>query len=251
MTILRLESVTKEFGGITAVGNLSLSVEEGNILGLIGPNGAGKTSIINLITGFYKPTRGKVIYKGEDITAMPIYQMGRLGISRTFQNIRLFKRMTALENVLIGNKEDNIHPLRSSLSFFQNKKTTRKIEQAAAILEELGLGEHLYAKAGGLSYGNQRRLEIARCMATEPQLLLLDEPAAGMNEEETAELIEDIGKIRKKIKGIILVEHDLAVIRQLADFAIAVDYGNKIAEGSPSEVLSHPAVVEAYLGGSE
>jgi branched-chain amino acid transport system ATP-binding protein len=251
MAILQLESVTKEFGGITAVSNLSLSVKEGNILGLIGPNGAGKTSIINLITGFYKPTRGKVIYNEEDITAMPIYQMGRLGISRTFQNIRLFKRMTVLENVLIGDKENNIHPLRSVLSFFHNKKTTRKIEQAAAILEELGLRNYLYAKAGELSYGNQRRLEIARCMATEPQLLLLDEPAAGMNEEETAELIEDIKKIRKKIKGIILVEHDLTVIRQLADSAIAVDYGNKIAEGSPSEVLSHPAVVEAYLGGSE
>jgi branched-chain amino acid transport system ATP-binding protein len=251
MVILQLDSVTKEFGGLTAVGNFSLSVEEGSVLGLIGPNGAGKTTIINLITGFYKPTRGRVIYNGQDITATPIYQMGRLGLARTFQNIRLFKRMTALENVLIGDKEYSISPLRSVLSFFQSKKTAAKIEQAADILQELGLGDHLYAKAGELSYGNQRRLEIARCMATEPSLLLLDEPAAGMNEEETAELIEDIGKIRKKIKGIILVEHDLTVIRQLANTAIALDYGNKIAEGSPSEVLSNPVVVEAYLGGAE
>lgn len=250
MAILQLASVTKEFGGITAVSELSLSVEEGDILGLIGPNGAGKTTIINIITGFYQPTRGKVIFNGQEVTNTPIYQMGRLGVSRTFQNIRLFKRMTALENVLIGDKEDNIHPLRSVLSFFQIEKKKRKMEKAVTILEQLGLGHLISEKAGELSYGNQRRLEIARCMATEPKLLLLDEPAAGMNEEETEDLIGIIRKISSQVKGIILVEHDLTVIRKLATTVVAVDYGKKIAEGSPTEVLSNPAVVEAYLGGT-
>ena len=251
MTILQLKSITKDFGGLRAVSDLSLSVEEGKILGLIGPNGAGKTTIINLITGFYQPTTGEVIFNGKNITSMPIYKMGRLGISRTYQNIRLFKRMTVLENVLIGEKESSGKPLRSIFSFFQKENMKKRIDKAVAILEEMGLGNHLSEKGGELSYGDQRRLEIARCMATEPQLLLLDEPAAGMNEEETAELIEDIRKISKKVKGIILVEHDLTVIRKLSDSLIAVDYGKKIAEGTPAEVLSHPTVVEAYMGGTE
>jgi branched-chain amino acid transport system ATP-binding protein len=251
MAVLQLKSITKDFGGLKAVSELSFSVEENSILGLIGPNGAGKTSIINLITGFYQPTSGQVVFNGEDITGIPIYQRGRLGISRTFQNIRLFKKMTALENVLIGEKEDNVRPLRAVISFLQKEKTRRKLEKAASILESMGLGKHLMDRAGSLSYGDQRRLEIARCLATEPQLLLLDEPAAGMNEEETAELIEDIRKISRQVKGIILVEHDLTVIRQLSTSVIAVDYGKKIVEGSPAEVLSHPTVVEAYMGGTE
>lgn len=250
MTILELKSVTKAFGGLMAVTDFSLSVEEGKILGLIGPNGAGKTTIINLITGFYQPTSGIVLLGGKDITMLPIHEMGRLGISRTYQNIRLFKRMTVLENVMIAEKESILKPLRSIFSSFQKEKVKRKIEKAAAILDEMGLGQHISDKAGELSYGDQRRLEIARCMATNPQLLLLDEPAAGMNEEETAELIKDIRLISKKVTGILLVEHDLTVIRQLSDSVIAVDYGKKIAEGTPTEVLTHPTVVEAYLGGT-
>ena len=248
MSILELQSVTKSFGGITAVDRLSLKMDDGRVLGIIGPNGAGKTSIINLVTGFYQPTTGKILFKGMDITSMSVYQRSRLGIARTFQNIRLLKRMTVLENVLIGDKVDNIYPLRSVSSFFHRKQANRKTEKAISILENLGLKDFLTKKAGDLAYGNQRKLEIARSMANEPELLLLDEPAAGMNEEETTALIEDIRRIRSQLKGIIIVEHDLTFIKVLSDILLAVDYGKKITEGIPEVVLTHPDVVSAYLG---
>lgn len=250
MTILELKSVTKAFGGLIALADFFLTVEEGEILGLIGPNGAGKTTIINLITGFYQPTSGEILLDGKDISLVPVHEKARLGISRTYQNIRLFKRMTVLENVVIAERESILKPVRSILSPFNKEKVKSKTEKAVALLDGLGLGQHLSKKAGELSYGDQRRLEIARCMATNPKLLLLDEPAAGMNEEETAELISDIRLISKQVKGIILVEHDLTVIRELSDRVIALDYGKKIAEGTPTEVLSHPTVVEAYMGGT-
>ena len=250
MAVLELRELNKSFGGITAVENLSFQVDENQILGLIGPNGAGKTTVINLITGFYQPTSGSIFFEGQDITFSSIYQAGRIGIARTFQNIRLFKRMTVLENVLMGDKEYNLRPFFSVFDFLKGGKTKRKIERAYAILEELGLQDHAMKRAGELSYGDQRRLEIARSIATDPKLLLLDEPAAGMNEEETQLLIEDIGRIKNRFKAIIVVEHDLSVIRQLSHKVVAIDYGKKITEGAPEEVLSHPSVVEAYLGGS-
>lgn len=251
MPILELQSVTKNFGGLTAVNKLSLKMDKGKILGIIGPNGSGKTTIINLVTGFYRTTTGNILFNGKDITSLSVHQRGRLGISRTFQNIRLFKRMTALENVLMGHKEDNIHLFRSIGSLFRVKKTSAKIENALNILEELGLTDFVTKQAGELAYGNQRKLEIARSLANEPELLLLDEPAAGMNEEETADLMEDIQKIKGRLKGIIVVEHDLNFIKTLSNTLFAVDYGKKIVEGEPKVVLNHPDVVSAYLGVAE
>jgi ABC-type branched-subunit amino acid transport system ATPase component len=250
MSVLELRDINKSFGGIKAVERLSFQVDEGQIMGLIGPNGAGKTTIINLITGFYRPTSGTILFEGKDITFSSIYNAGRIGIARTFQNIRLFKRMTVLENVLIGDKEHNLRPFSSVFDFLKWGKNKQKIERAYAILEEMGLGQHAMKKAGELSYGDQRRLEISRSIATDPKMLLLDEPAAGMNEEETRLLIEDIQRIKGRFKGIIVVEHDLSVIRQLSQKVVAIDYGKKIVEGTPEEVLTHPSVVEAYLGGS-
>lgn len=243
--LLQVQSLTKAFGGLRALDGIDINVFPGEIVGLVGPNGAGKTALINTITGFYRATSGAIHFKGTDITALPLQQIGRIGISRTFQNIRLFKRMTVLENAMTAYKPFVAHPLRSLVSFAGQRRAK---EQAMQWLTLLQLANKPNQLASSLSYGDARRLEIARALVGTPDLLLLDEPAAGMNDAETSRLAEDILAVRKHVQAILLIEHDMTLIRHLSDRLIAMDYGRKIAEGKPSEVLSHPEVLKAYLG---
>ncbi len=246
--VLAVRALCKHFGGVKALDGIDLHVAPGELLGVIGPNGAGKTALINTITGFYRATSGCVELQGQEVSHLPMHQIGRLGIGRTFQNIRLFKRMTVLENVLVSFKKFSASPL---LSFFRNGTSKADIASAMNWLEQLQLAEHADDLAGSLAYGDARRLEIARALAGNPRLLLLDEPAAGMNEAETEQLTRDIRKIRLHVSSILLIEHDMGLIRALSDRVVAMDYGRKIAEGTAREVLEHPEVLRAYLGSDE
>ncbi|MES2911795.1 MAG: ABC transporter ATP-binding protein [Pseudomonadota bacterium] len=240
--LLIANGLSKSFGGLKALSDVSLTVERGEILGIVGPNGAGKSVLINLITKFYAPTSGTLQFAGEDATKLSRLQMSRTGVARTFQNIRLFKRMTVLENVLVADPETTASPFRSAV--FRKSR----LDRAIALLDLMRLTDLADQVAGSLPYGAARRLEIARALATGPRLLLLDEPAAGMNEEETAALVEDIGKARQRVEGILLVEHDMSLIRALSTRLVALIAGMKVAEGSVDAVLSDPQVIEAYLG---
>ncbi len=246
--VLRVESLCKYFGGVRALDGLDLHVSHGEVLGVVGPNGAGKTALINNVTGFYRATSGHIALNGEEITSFPMHRIGRLGVGRTFQNIRLFKRMSVLENVLVAQKGNATHLLRS---LFRSGSNKAEQQDAMNLLELLQLSGKANNLASSLSYGDARRLEIARALAGRPRLLLLDEPAAGMNESETEQLITDIQQIRQQVDAILLVEHDMNLIRKLSDRLVAMDYGKKIAEGTPGEVLSHPEVLKAYLGSDE
>jgi branched-chain amino acid transport system ATP-binding protein len=243
--VLNVSALCKYFGGVRALDGLDLQVRRGEILGIVGPNGAGKTALINTITGFYRATSGRIELNGAEITSLPMHRIGRLGVGRTFQNIRLFKRMSVLENVLVAHKENATHLFRS---VFRSGSNRAEQEQAMHWLELLQLAAKANQPAASLSYGDARRLEIARALAGKPRLLLLDEPAAGMNESETRQLIEDIQVLKHQVDAILLVEHDMDLIRKLSDRLVAMDYGKKIAEGTPAEVLSHPEVLKAYLG---
>jgi len=245
--VLQVRGLKKHFGGVHALDGIDLDVMRGEILGVIGPNGAGKTALINTITGFYRATEGSISLGGVDITHLPMNRIGRLGVGRTFQNIRLFKRMTVLENVMVA-ADDRHHS-----AWRQWFKPSSRQGQAQALrwLDLLHLSDKANQSAAALAYGDARRLEIARALAGQPQVLLLDEPAAGMNEVETAQLSQDILSIRAHVKAIVLIEHDMGLIRALSDRIIALDYGRKIAQGSADEVLSHPEVMRAYLGTAE
>ena len=244
---LEVRNLRKQFGGLRAIEDLSLDVCEGELVGLIGPNGAGKTALINMVTGFYRATEGAILFLGTDITSAAMHEIGRLGIGRTFQNIRLFRRMTVLENVLVAHKPFATHPLRALFGNVSGRSRAA-LDEAMGLLDMLQMSDRANDLASSLSYGDARRLEIARAMAVHPKLLLLDEPAAGMNESETRQLVEDIRLIRNHVTSILLIEHDMDLIRKLSDRVIAMDYGRKIAEGSSSEVLRHPDVLKAYLG---
>lgn len=235
--MLSLQGVTKQFGGLAAINNVDLKVEKDLIFGIIGPNGAGKTTLFNLITGLVQPTEGVISFQGYDITDFPSYKINRMGIARTFQNIRLFPGMTVLENILAGQ-------LRRRLNLTDRRPLCKPEE----LLELLGLTAYRHAFAGELPYGHQRRLEIARALATGPELLLLDEPAAGMNETETAGLIGDIRAIKERGCTVIVIEHDMSLVMSLSDRVAVLNFGEKIAEGSAGEIRENPAVVEAYLG---
>ncbi|SMC18963.1 amino acid/amide ABC transporter ATP-binding protein 1, HAAT family [Desulfacinum hydrothermale DSM 13146] len=247
----RLESLVMQFGGLTAVKDFSLSIEPGELVGLIGPNGAGKTTVFNMITGFLTPTSGRVLWQGEDITGLSVHQITARGIARTFQNIRLFSDMTVLENVMVSFH----HKVRSRfwkamLGLPSHGKEERRIRQESyRFLQELNLGHLADEKAGNLAYGQQRRLEIARALATYPKLLLLDEPAAGMNPQETMELADLVLEIRQKhALTIFLIEHDMKFVMGLCERIKVLDYGISIAEGTPEEIQSNPDVIKAYLG---
>ena len=231
--MISLVDVTKNFGGLSAVSEFGFRIDEGGIFALIGPNGAGKTTIFNLITGIYKPTDGKIYFQERDITGYKPYQINRLGIARTFQNIRLFPEMTAAENIRVGQRE--------------GKRTLAA--EAEELIEFLGLGEWKSVAAREIPYGHQRRLEIARALATRPKLLLLDEPSCGMNEEETKSLMRDIAGIKERGCTILMVEHDMSVVMGLSDRIVVLNFGRKIAEGTPAEIRANPLVQEAYLGG--
>jgi branched-chain amino acid transport system ATP-binding protein len=242
--VLAGAGLSVNFGGVQALADLDFALHRGEVLGIIGPNGAGKSVLVNLITKFYQPTAGSLWLDGKDITNFSARQIGRAGIARTFQNIRLFRRMTVLENILAAQPQSTTKPFRSIL----HARDPKDIEEASRLLSLLGLADKANQSAAALSYGDARRLEIARALATRPKVILLDEPAAGMNEAETAALVRDIQTMLPQVEGVLLIEHDMALMRTLASRLVALSAGRKLCEGPVSAVLDHPEVRSAYLG---
>ncbi len=252
--MLTLKNVTKKFGGLTAVGGVDFTIKKGEIFGLIGPNGAGKTTIFNLITGIYGLTEGDVLFEGKSITGLKPFQIANTGITRTFQNIRLFKNLTTYENVLIACHKSASYGLLDSVFRTKKFKNEERLlaKKAGELMELMGLTQNKNMLASNLPYGLQRRLEIARALALNPKLILLDEPAAGMNPEETLRLMELIREIRDKLDVTVLViEHHMDLIMGVCDKIFVLNFGLPLAEGSPKEIQDDKNVIEAYLGKEE
>jgi branched-chain amino acid transport system ATP-binding protein len=251
--VLEIDSLTLKFGGLTALDDVSFHIDEGEILGLIGPNGAGKTTCFNAVTGVYRPTSGDVRFKGQSLADMKKHQITKLGVARTFQNIRLFRAMTALENVLVG--ADAQHRTGIVSAAFRLPRHRMEEQQghdrAMELLRFMGIHRKADELAANLSYGDQRRLEIARAMATNPQLICLDEPAAGFNPAEKVKLMELIKKVRDQGYTVLLIEHDMRLVMGVTDRIVVLEFGRKIAEGTPDEIRDNPAVIAAYLGVEE
>jgi branched-chain amino acid transport system ATP-binding protein len=250
MAILELKGLSKLFGRNTAVSNLDMEVAQGQIRGLIGPNGSGKTTVFNLITGFLRPSRGKIVWQGRDITNLPTYRITKLGLVRTFQLTALFKEITVLDNVIMS---CHIHTgINLWQQFWRNRKTRRKekaVEQRAmTLLERMGIADMANERAADLPHGHAAALGIANALATEPKIVLLDEPVGGMNPTETAATMERIKAVRDQGITILLVEHDMNAVMSTCDVITCINFGHKIAEGAPQNVCRHPEVVKAYLG---
>lgn len=249
--LLHVSNVIMRFGGVTAVNELEIAIPKDSIVGIIGPNGAGKTTAFNVISGFYTPQSGKVFFKGQNITGLPPHKICAAGMARTFQNIRLSHNLNSLENIMVGCHVRRKYPwwmAPLALPMFEREEQ-RIRDTAYALLERLNLTQYTYEKASSLPYGAQRRLEIARALATQPQFLLLDEPAAGMNPQESTDLMHFIGRIRDEFDlTILLIEHDMKVVMGVCQYIWVMEYGALIAEGEPAAIRSNPDVIKAYLG---
>lgn len=250
MHIIEFKGLTKYFGGLAALEEVSFRIKENTIFSIIGPNGAGKTTLFNCLTGLTKPSRGEILFRGKNIVGLPPHKITELGISRTFQNIRLFKDMTVLENVLVAQhnsyKQNILSILLKRKEFLKQEESLR--QKAYEYLEFVNLHEEVQRLAGELPYGSQRRLEIARALATEAEVILLDEPTAGMNPQETSEMMEIIKRLKEIGKTVVLIEHDMKVVMGVSEWIVVLDHGVKIAEGTPEMVKNDPLVIEAYLG---
>lgn len=251
MSLLEVNNLTIVFGGLHAVDDFSLKIEKGQLYGLIGPNGAGKTTVFNMLTGVYKPTSGRITLDGEDITGKSTIEINRKGVARTFQNIRLFNNMTVLDNVKVGLHNQKNYSVAEGIfrlpRYFKEEKEMD--EKAISLLSVFDLDKEKDFLASNLPYGKQRKLEIARALATNPKLLLLDEPAAGMNPNETAELMKTIRFVRDEFDmTILLIEHDMKLVSGICEELTVLNFGKELAHGDTSEVLNHPEVVKAYLG---
>jgi branched-chain amino acid transport system ATP-binding protein len=251
--LLEVKDILVKFGGVTALNNVNLHVNEGEIAALIGPNGAGKTTVFNIVTGYYTPTSGEVLLDGESVVGLRPYKIARKGLGRTFQNIRLFGDMTALENVATAADALNKSGLVGSLLGVPRSRRDEKtsMETAMELLTFIGLDHRAHQMAKNLPYGDQRRLEIARALALNPKVLLLDEPAAGFNPQEKVELGNLIKKIRDRGFAVLLIEHDMSLVMKISDRISVLDFGQKIAEGKPEEIQNNQRVIDAYLGVAE
>jgi ABC-type branched-subunit amino acid transport system ATPase component len=248
--VLRLDRVERVFGGVRAVDGASFAVAAGAVHGLIGPNGAGKTTLLNLVSGLLRPSAGEIRLDGARIDRLPPHRIAARGVTRTYQNIRLFPALTALENVVVGMHLARVAPLRSRLAFRPSARAEEEATRATAraLLERVGLGERAAERAAELSYGEQRRVEIARALASGPRLVLLDEPTAGMNPAEVAAIADLIREVATGGRSVLLVEHNVPLVMQVCARVTVLDFGKVIAEGAPGEIAAHPAVIAAYLG---